>query len=211
MTDDKPTYLEVGPAGAVRRIALLRDRPAAPSRAGGVIWLQGLKSEMTSTKATAIAEWAARERIACTRFDYSGHGRSDGRFEDGTVGAWLDEAEAIFRTETEGPQVLVGSSTGGYVALLLLRRLLAEDPTAAARVRALVLVAPAWDMTERLMWQRFPESARRATAPPRPACRAVLRSWPTTPPRGNSSAPPRAWRGRGRIQSTSAATSRPIP
>jgi pimeloyl-ACP methyl ester carboxylesterase len=131
---------------------------------------------MASTKASAVAEWAQSQGLACLRFDYSGHGQSGGRFEDGTVGRWLDEAEAVFHTLTRGPQILVGSSLGGYIALLLLRRLLRSrqsaignrlsdglppPPTdAAARIAALVLIAPAWDMTE-LMWQRLPPSARR--------------------------------------------------
>ena len=161
MTGPVPTFVTVGqPPG--RRIATLLDRPAHPARDGGVVWLPGLKSEMTSTKATALAAWAAAERIACTRLDYSGHGQSDGRFEDGTIGAWLDEADAVVSDHTSGPQVLVGSSTGGYIALLLLRRYLEHAPELAARIRALVLIAPAWDLTTTLMWDRFSDSARRA-------------------------------------------------
>jgi pimeloyl-ACP methyl ester carboxylesterase len=152
------TFLDV----AGRRIATLCARPAVPSRTVGVVWLPGLKSEMTSTKASAVAAWADRERIACTRFDYSGHGQSSGRFEDGRISHWLDETDAVVTQCTEGPQVLVGSSTGGYLALLLLRRYLAQSPEAAAKIRALVLIAPAWDLTTALMWDRFPESARRA-------------------------------------------------
>jgi pimeloyl-ACP methyl ester carboxylesterase len=140
---------------------------------------------MISTKASAVAEWARAEGLACLRFDYSGHGQSEGRFEDGTISRWLEEAEAAFRSLTEGPQILVGSSLGGYIALLLLRRLMdrqledrqsavgnrqsgevGDDTTpdtrrpTAARIKALVLIAPAWDMTK-LMWERLPLSARR--------------------------------------------------
>jgi pimeloyl-ACP methyl ester carboxylesterase len=131
---------------------------------------------MVSTKAAAVAQWAEAQGLACLRFDYSGHGQSEGRFEDGTVSRWLDEAEAAFRALTDGPQILIGSSLGGYIALLLLRRLLQEKraseqgdaatsgtrhPTPVAdRIKALVLIAPAWDMTE-LMWQRLPPEARR--------------------------------------------------
>jgi pimeloyl-ACP methyl ester carboxylesterase len=156
MTD----YITVG--SPARRIATLSERPADPARTGGVVWLPGLKSEMTSTKASALAAWAARECIACTRFDYSGHGQSSGRFEDGRISHWLDEADAVVTQLTDGPQVLVGSSTGGYIALLLLRRYLQISNEAAAKIRALVLVAPAWDLTTTLMWDRFPESARKA-------------------------------------------------
>lgn len=151
--------LEVGTGADQRRIAYLREG-AAGSGKPGLVWLCGLKSEMTSTKAAAVADWARREGRPCLRFDYSGHGQSDGLFEDGTVGTWLEEARAAFSQLTQGPQVLVGSSMGGYVALLLLRGLLAEAPAEASRIKGLVLVAPAWDMTE-LMWERFPASARR--------------------------------------------------
>jgi alpha-beta hydrolase superfamily lysophospholipase len=142
-----------------RRIACLQEPPSRPGRPG-LVWLCGLKSEMTSIKATAVADWARSQGLASLRFDYSGHGQSEGRFEAGTLTRWLEETEAVFRRLTEGPQVLVGSSMGGYLALLLLRRLLAEAPDEAARIFALVLIAPAWDMTE-LMWQRLPASARR--------------------------------------------------
>lgn len=125
------------------------------------MWLSGLKSEMTSTKASVLAAWAAERGLPCTRFDYSGHGQSPGRFEDGTVGAWLEEALAVFREVTSGPQILIGSSMGGYIALLLLRALMRDHPREAERVTALLLIAPAWDMTERLMWRRFPEEVRR--------------------------------------------------
>ena len=81
---------------------------------------------MASTKATELAAFARAKGYGCTRFDYSGHGVSSGRFEDGTIGAWLDEAEAVFRRVTRGPQIVIGSSMGGYIALLLLRRLLSD-------------------------------------------------------------------------------------
>ena len=133
--------------------------PAVVGSRPGLVWLCGLKSEMTSTKATALADWAREQGLGCLRFDYSGHGQSEGRFEDGTVSRWLEEARAVFSELTQGPQVLVGSSMGGYIALLLLRTLLEEAPETAERIKALVLIAPAWDMTE-LMWTNLPESAR---------------------------------------------------
>ncbi len=136
-----------------------------PSRGRGapsvsVFWLSGFMSDMISTKATALAEWAERNGRGCTRMDYSGHGQSEGRFTDGTIGRWLEEAEAVFCEVTTGPQIVVGSSMGGHIALLLLRRLMERRPEHAVRLNALVLIAPAWDMTEELMWRRFPESAR---------------------------------------------------
>lgn len=96
-----------------------------------------------------------------TRLDYSGHGQSSGKFEDGTIGRWLEEVDAVFRHLTKGPRVVVGSSMGGYLALLLLRKLASDGPESSNRLQALVLIAPAWDMTERLMWPRFTESIRR--------------------------------------------------
>jgi pimeloyl-ACP methyl ester carboxylesterase len=152
--------LTVGSGVAERRIACLVQSASVDGRPG-VLWLPGFKSEMTSTKASALAEWAHRRGVGCTRFDYSGHGQSSGRLEDGTIGRWLEEAQAVFLRLAAGPQILVGSSMGGYIALLLLRSLLRQQPEQAGRVRALVLIAPAWDMTEKLMWARFPESVRR--------------------------------------------------
>lgn len=99
-----------------------------------------------------------------TRLDYSGHGQSPGRVEDGTIGGWLEEAQAVFTGLTSGSQVIVGSSMGGYLALLLLRVLIREVPHEAERIRALILIAPAWDMTERLMQPRLSEAARRDLA-----------------------------------------------
>jgi pimeloyl-ACP methyl ester carboxylesterase len=182
MTGTKPQSLNVGARAKRRRIAYLQLQAAQAGRPG-LVWLSGLKSEMTSTKAAAVADWAEARGVACLRFDYSGHGQSEGRFEDGTISRWLEEAEAAIRSLTAGPQVLVGSSMGGYIALLLLRKLLedrqsaignrqsveaanttadARLPTAeiAARIKALVLMAPAWDMTE-LMWRNLPSAARR--------------------------------------------------
>jgi pimeloyl-ACP methyl ester carboxylesterase len=160
MTPTSPQFLTVGSGVAERRIACLIEAAALSGRPG-IMWLPGFKSEMTSTKASALSEWARQRGIGCTRFDYSGHGQSGGRLEDGTIGRWLDEARSVFLRFTTDPQILVGSSMGGYIALLLLRSLLREQPAAAARIRALVLIAPAWDMTEKLMWARFPESVKK--------------------------------------------------
>lgn len=158
MPDSKTQYLDVGSGADRRRIAVLRDEGRTP----GLIWLPGFNSDMVSTKATALSAWAREKGLACTRFDYSGHGQSEGRFEDGTIGRWLEETRAVFAEMTEGPVIVVGSSMGGYIALLLLRRLMAEAPDEAARIKALVLIAPAWDMTEELMWKEFPQDVRRA-------------------------------------------------
>jgi pimeloyl-ACP methyl ester carboxylesterase len=158
MTTPQPQFLVVDPNRTRRRIAYL----SAPGSADkpGVVWLCGFKSEMTSTKAAALAAWADTQRLTSTRFDYSGHGQSEGRFEDGSISRWLEEARAVFDRLTSGPQILVGSSMGGYIALLLLRALMRADPPSVERIAALVLIAPAWDMTER-MWDTLPSSARK--------------------------------------------------
>ena len=159
MDENQPQFLLVGSGADARRIAYLRQ-PAPAAGKAGVVWLSGLKSDMTGTKAAAVAGWARERDLACLRFDYSGHGQSEGRFEDGTLGRWLEEARAAFGQLTSGPQVLIGSSMGGGIALLALRALMAEAPAEAARIKALALIAPAWDMAD-LMWRNLPESARK--------------------------------------------------
>lgn len=161
MGDKQPEFITVGSGAAARRIATLVEiAPGAPAERPGVMWLSGLKSEMTSTKASALAQWAREKAVPCVRFDYSGHGQSEGAFENGTVSAWSEETRAVFERLSKGPMVLVGSSMGGYMALLLLRTLMEEAPQAAERIKALVLIAPAWDMTN-LMWENFSPQARR--------------------------------------------------
>ncbi len=157
-TSQQPQFIDVGAGADGRRIATLQGRGEPP----GLVWLPGFKSDMVSTKATALAEWAAGRGRASTRFDYSGHGQSGGHFEDGTIGRWLDEAEAVVTRLTQGTQILVGSSMGGYIALLLLKRLLRTNPAEAGRIKGLILIAPAWDMTEELMWRRFSDEAKAA-------------------------------------------------
>src|SRR5262249_34942202 len=158
MDAHRPQFLLVGSGRHQRCIAYLREPGDGPARPG-VIWLAGLKSEMTSTKASALADWARKQGVACLRFDYSGHGQSQGRFEDGTLGRWLEETRAAFAGLTSGPQVVVGSSMGGGIALLLLRELMTAAPQEAERVKALVLIAPAWDMAE-MIWSSLSASAR---------------------------------------------------
>jgi pimeloyl-ACP methyl ester carboxylesterase len=132
------------------RIAFMRRRGTSP----GVVWLGGFKSVMDGNKACAIDAWAAREGHAFVRFDYFGHGRSSGRFQDGTVTRWRDDALAVLDALTEGPQILVGSSMGGWLAMML--ALLRKE-----RVAGLFLIAPATDFTESLLWARYPEDVRR--------------------------------------------------
>jgi pimeloyl-ACP methyl ester carboxylesterase len=148
-----PQFIDVGG----RRIAFLSRRGDARP---GLVWLGGFMSNMRSTKASFLDEYCAREGRACLRFDYSGHGESAGTFESGTIGAWLEEALAIIRAETAGPQILVGSSMGGWLALLAARAF--ADRGEFDRLAGLVLIAPAVDMTERLMFEKFSPAARAA-------------------------------------------------
>ena len=115
---------------------------------------------MDSTKASALDAEAEKLGLGLLRFDYSGHGRSEGRLEDGTISRWLEEAVAMVRAETEGPQIVLGSSMGGYLALLAARAL--SQSGEAGRISGLILIAPAVDFTEALIWDRAPEEAKRA-------------------------------------------------
>ena len=114
-------------------------------RGPAVVFLSGFRSDMTGGKATALRAWCAAEGRAMLRFDYSGHGASDGAFTDGTIGRWAEDARTAIAALTEGPVVLVGSSMGGWIALLVALAL-------PARVAALVGIAAAPDFTEDLMW-----------------------------------------------------------
>jgi pimeloyl-ACP methyl ester carboxylesterase len=125
-------------------------------RPPGLFWLSGFRSDMTGSKATAVDAFAESHGLAVARFDYSGHGRSGGDFTQGTISRWLEEAEAVFAT-TRGPQIVIGSSMGGWLALLLnrARRLKGDD-----RIHGLVLIAPAIDMTQ-LMLEQMPKKTRK--------------------------------------------------
>lgn len=141
-----PEHLETSDG---ERIAYHR----VPGRVPGVVFLGGYASDMTGTKATALEAHARDRGHAFLRFDYRGHGQSSGRFEDGTIGRWRSDALAAFDALTEGPQVLVGSSMGGWIALLVA---LARPE----RVAGLVGIAAAPDFTEDLMWAEFDEGQR---------------------------------------------------
>lgn len=126
----------------------------------GFFWLGGYKSDMTGSKAEALAALARETRRPSLRFDYSGHGASGGLFVDGTISTWLAQSAHMFLTHARGPRIVVGSSMGGWLALLLYRQLLLHHPAAAQNIRGLVLLAPAADMTQSLMWDEFPEAVR---------------------------------------------------
>lgn len=124
----------------------------SPGETPGVLFCGGFMSDMTGTKALALESSCIRNGRAYTRFDYRGHGQSGGRFTDGTIGLWADDAMAVLDAVTTGPQVVVGSSMGGWIMLLLAQR-------RPARVAGLVGIAPAPDFVER-MWEDFPEEVR---------------------------------------------------
>ncbi|WP_243374414.1 alpha/beta hydrolase [Microvirga solisilvae] len=146
----------VGEGADARRIAVLhRDGKGPP-----VVWIGGFKSDMRATKATAIDSWAEAQGRACLRFDYSGHGESSGDFQQGTISHWLEEALAVIERFLKERPILVGSSMGGWISLLAARHLMQTRPALAPA--GIVLIAPATDMTEKLMWGRFPEDIRRA-------------------------------------------------
>jgi len=151
MREAEAARLHVGSGENAREIAITRRRGTAP----GLFWIGGFRSDMTGMKATALDAFAARRGLAATRFDYSGHGESGGDFEDGTISRWLEEASAVFDRFAQGKQIVVGSSMGGWVALLL-----AEAQRGSGRVAGVVLVAPAYDMTRTLMWDTWDEAAR---------------------------------------------------
>jgi pimeloyl-ACP methyl ester carboxylesterase len=148
-------FVDVG-SGADARAIAVRARDGVPP---GLLWLGGFKSDMQGAKAAALARFADERGRALVRFDYSGHGESQGEFVAGTIGRWLEESLAIFSSCCRGPQVVIGSSMGGWLALLLareLRRL--KNPVAS--IAGMVLIAPAVDFTEALMWKNFSPAIR---------------------------------------------------
>jgi len=152
-----PTFIAVGGGSDLRQIAVRARAGSQP----GLLWLGGFKSDMQGTKALALDGWAAEHGRGCVRFDYSGHGESGGTFAGGTIGRWLEESLAVFDQFCRGPQVVIGSSMGGWMALLLVRALIRRQLVLPrASVTGLVLIAPAPDFTEELMWKGFSPQIR---------------------------------------------------
>lgn len=146
--------IEVGRGPEARRIAVEAREGNGPP----VVWFGGFRSDMRATKAEALDAWAAETGRRFVRFDYSGHGESGGSFADGTVSRWLEEGVAVLDAYAPERPVLVGSSMGAWVATLAALRLAAECGDRAPA--GLVLLAPAIDFTERLMWDAFPAEVR---------------------------------------------------
>jgi len=134
-----------------RRLAFHQSKPK--SDAAGIVFLGGFHSDMQGTKALFLENWAKAQGRPFLRFDYSGHGQSSGKFTDGSIGEWAQDAAEIINSYTEGPQVLVGSSMGGWVALILAKSM-------AERIVGLVGIAAAPDFTEDSMWAGFSPDQR---------------------------------------------------
>lgn len=144
-----------------RRIAYNRSAGQGTGPEGdqriGVVFLGGFRSDMQGTKALALEAWAQAQGRPFLRFDYSGHGESSGAFEEGAIGDWLADAKAAISALTKGPQVLVGSSMGGWISLLIARAM-------PERVAGLVTIAAAPDFTENGFWAGFSPAQRRMLA-----------------------------------------------
>jgi pimeloyl-ACP methyl ester carboxylesterase len=125
----------------------------SPGSLPGVVFLGGFTSDMTGIKATTLERWCRGRGQAFVRFDYSGHGASSGKFAEGTIGRWTEEALAVLDRLTEGPQILVGSSMGAW--LMLLATLARPE-----RIAALLGLACAADFTDYLLWDRLDETLR---------------------------------------------------
>jgi pimeloyl-ACP methyl ester carboxylesterase len=152
--EEKIEHIEVGTGDVSRRIAILRRKGRDP----GLVWLGGYRSDMGGTKAQAIDRWCAENGLACCRHDYSGHGRSGGSFSEGTISRWLEESLAVFERCTAGPQILVGSSMGAWIALRMVQEL--SQTGGGERLAGLLLIAPAPDFTEELMWPEMSQMQR---------------------------------------------------
>ncbi len=153
MTTTEASFLDVGAC----RIAVRHQ----PGKRPGVVWLGGYRSDMLGTKAETLAGWADKNGRAFLRHDYSGHGESGGAFAEGTVSRWLGESLAVFERFTEGPQVLVGSSMGAWIALRMVEEL---RKAGERRVAGLVLLAPAPDFTAELIEPALTDAQKRDLA-----------------------------------------------
>jgi pimeloyl-ACP methyl ester carboxylesterase len=154
MAETEPQFLDI----EGRRIAVRHRAGAAP----GLVWLGGYRSDMKGTKAEALDGWAAETGRAFTRHDYSGHGESGGEFAEGTISRWLEESLAVFRRFTEGKQILVGSSMGGWIALRMAQEL--HKAGESGRIAGMLLIAPAPDFTSELVEPQLTEAQRRDLA-----------------------------------------------
>lgn len=154
MGDFPIDVLKVGQNSSVREIAVRYRAGNQP----GLVWLGGYRSDMVGTKAVALDEYANKNGISCCRHDYSGHGESNGEFRDGTISRWLEESLAVFKNFCKGPQILVGSSMGAWIALRMAQEL--TNGGYGSQLGGLLLLAPAPDFTEELMGPELDEDQK---------------------------------------------------
>ncbi|WP_019906830.1 alpha/beta hydrolase [Methylobacterium sp. 77] len=148
-----PLFITVGEGEPARRLAVQIREGDGPT----LVWLGGFRSDMGATKAMVLDAWARDNGRALVRFDYTGHGESEGEFADATISTWLEDAMAVLDATVKGPAILVGSSMGGWIACLAAR---ARARRGDAALAGMVLIAPALDFTQSLMWERFPRGIR---------------------------------------------------
>lgn len=154
MTTSPPQFIDVdGTSIALRHLT---------GHEPGIVWLGGYRSDMLGTKAEWLERYASDKGVAFLRHDYSGHGESGGEFRDGTISLWLQQSLAVFRQFSSGPQILVGSSMGGWIALRMIQEL--QKSGDRERVAGLVLIAPAPDFTSELVEPQLTHDQRRQIA-----------------------------------------------
>jgi pimeloyl-ACP methyl ester carboxylesterase len=153
MSDQSPTFLDVDGI----QIAFEKRAGSTP----GLVWLGGWRSDMNGTKALHLDDFARRTGRAMLRHDYSGHGQSGGRLEDGSISVWVRQSLVVFKAATHGPQILIGSSMGGWIALRMMEEVLKAG---SKQVAGLVLIAPAPDFTMDLIEDKLDDAHRRQLA-----------------------------------------------
>lgn len=148
-------FIEVGEQNQKRKIAYLLspNGQTENSEKTAVMWFTGFRSTMNGKKAEAVQTYASLNNICFLRFDYSGHGESEGSFEEGTISRWIEEALVVLEKSLIKNVIFVGSSMGGWIALRVAQIL--RQKNSPIHIKGLVLLAPAVHMTERLIWQRF--------------------------------------------------------
>jgi pimeloyl-ACP methyl ester carboxylesterase len=163
-SDTSTTYVETGPEGDRRRIAVIASGNPGKKGAPTVVWLGGYRSDMSGTKAIALEAHAASLGIPFLRFDYSGHGQSSGNYQDGTISIWLEDTRAVLTEHAKGRKlILVGSSMGGWIALRLIEEL-RKDKNCKTKAVGLVLIAPAPDFTHDLIEPNLSDAERASLA-----------------------------------------------
>ncbi len=148
--------ITVGSGSNARTIAFRTQAGDSPA----LVWLGGYRSDMRGTKAERLSQLAEKQALDFCRLDYSGHGESGGRFEDGTISRWTEEAAAVIDAAVDGPAILIGSSMGAWIALRLVQMALAAEKP--RKIAGLLLLAPAPDFTHRLMEPKLSEDQRAA-------------------------------------------------